>query len=209
SQVTRFACGGIAVGQTCTELVLDGYSGLFFQKSWAEVNRGLPMSTVPVFKPELLMPREPPVVNVPVRDYVAVPPEAVESYMADTSMAAPTSYCQQVLILTSDKAEELAREIESGPDGYGTATSFEAVAALFWKSMTEARELIDVDTTKFAYTMSLRGGKRWQPTLPMGFFGNAVHAPSLPANAGHIRARHMSYAARLIHRIYWACQQRR
>ncbi|EFJ31351.1 BAHD family acyltransferase [Selaginella moellendorffii] len=192
-QITRFGCGGIALGGALCETVADGYSVSEFFHAWSRIHRGLPI-TPPLFHAELFQARNPPRVTVPMRDYVAA--EKLGYQIVD----AASTYRKKIITVSSSGMDALVHEVEAGPFGFGRASSFVALSALIWKSITEARELPNDATTRYMYPVSCRGNKRFKdPPVPMSYFGNAIHLATLPARAGDIKSHHISFAAKLIH----------
>ncbi|VAI47319.1 unnamed protein product [Triticum turgidum subsp. durum] len=56
-QVTHFKCGGVALGIGMQHHVADGFSGLHFINSWADLCRGVPIAVMPFIDRTLLRAR--------------------------------------------------------------------------------------------------------------------------------------------------------
>ncbi|EFJ29145.1 BAHD family acyltransferase [Selaginella moellendorffii] len=197
-QATLFKCGGIALGFSMAHAIHDGWAAVEFVKSWSELHTHLQLSTPPVYASHLMKARDPPVVSVPIKDYISVP--KVEGSLSSNyevfEEGAPSPYQAITFRFTAQQVDEIIQEVRNGP-WQVEASSFVAMAAFTWKVMTEARELPDDTTTRYVYPISCR--QRWQPPLPRGFAGNTAHLSSLAAKAGDIKNKHVSYAAKLIY----------
>ncbi|XP_024539586.1 shikimate O-hydroxycinnamoyltransferase [Selaginella moellendorffii] len=196
-QVTKFKCGGIALGILTAEVVLDGSSFFAFVNAWSEIHRGLPLSRPPVFASNIFQARQPPAIILPVRDYYSSPIYNTHSAKATD---VTSEYAVKMFEMDPDQVDDLIRDVHSGPYSYGRPpTSFEATSAMIWKAITEARDLQDSIITSYVYAISLKGKNRWNPPVPASYIGNSIHSPCLTAKAGDIKSRHLSYAARLFH----------
>ncbi|KAI5074138.1 hypothetical protein GOP47_0010099 [Adiantum capillus-veneris] len=181
-QVTKFGCGGIAIAYAVSEMVVDAHSSFQFFAAWSQVhssgiaNDGFPpmnlsLGPCPLFNLGKLL-------------------EARQ----------PPNVNPILHMRSSVKISQLPKG--HGPFGtYGRATSFEALSALLWKCITQARALPDQLVTKFTYPISFRNNaQRWETIIPEECFGNAVHVSCLPTKAGGIKSKHISYTANLIHK---------
>ncbi|KAM0878470.1 hypothetical protein ACQ4PT_034848 [Festuca glaucescens] len=62
-QLTRFACGSLAIGFTANHAVADGHATSDFLVAWGRAARGLAVSSPPHNHPDLFRPRDPPLVE--------------------------------------------------------------------------------------------------------------------------------------------------
>ncbi|EFJ20252.1 BAHD family acyltransferase [Selaginella moellendorffii] len=200
-QLTRFNCGGIALGVVTAELIVDGSSYFEFMRCWSQIHKGSSPRdlTPPVFDSSLLKAREPPQITIPVRDYTSSPKPSTDamgkSSQEHNASAKPTLV--KLFEMDPPQVDSLIREIQSGPFGFDTPSSFEATCAMIWKAMTEARGLPDSTLTTYVYAISLKAKNRWNPPIPAAYIGNSAHSPCLSASAGEIKSNHVSYVARL------------
>ncbi|XP_024524911.1 rosmarinate synthase isoform X3 [Selaginella moellendorffii] len=200
-QVTKFRCGGIALGLVTTHTLLDGSSVFPFLKAWSQLHRGFPPpNPPPSFDSSLLKARDPPCVTVPVRDFVAVTP-AIAEEMGKAAQDFKPSYHVRAFHMNEQQLAELKHEIASGPFAYGSSpTSFEAVSGLVWKCITEARDFDDSVTNTYIYAVSTKVGRnRWQPPMPSEYCGTSSFTLCLPCAVGALKNKHVSHAARLFH----------
>ncbi|KAJ7552384.1 hypothetical protein O6H91_06G053400 [Diphasiastrum complanatum] len=195
-QVTHFKCGGVALSLGWAHIVADGCAATGFLKSWGEIHRGMPISAPPTFDTTILKASGLPTKLEPLDDYISSPLDS-NSTTLNNKIPETSTYQTLVFRFTHDSVEEILKEVESGPWSYGSATPFEAVSALVWKAMTEARNLSDNQPSKYIIPVNCR--PRLRPPLSPTYFANAKHMTSAVALAGNLKARHFSYAAHVIH----------
>ncbi|KAJ7555433.1 hypothetical protein O6H91_05G037200 [Diphasiastrum complanatum] len=198
-QLTTFQCGGLAIGYSWWHLCIDNPDCFRFMKSWFELHRGLDISSEPSFDSRLLKARSPPCITHSVKDYISISKQLSAEETSGSYHNAPiVSPDLQVRTfhVKADVLRELLQEVQKGPWGYELPTSFECLAALCWKTMTEARDLADNCLTTYSYPINIRG--IWQPSLHSGFFGNACHISCVRAKAGDVKQNDLSYVAKLL-----------
>ncbi|KAJ7555425.1 hypothetical protein O6H91_05G036900 [Diphasiastrum complanatum] len=196
-QLTTFQCGGLAIGYGWCHVCIDSPSAIHFMKSWFELHRGLTISSEPSFDSRLLKAQSPPRITHFVKDYISISKQHTTEKDAGTAGPSVTTDLQiRTFIVKVDAMNELLQEVQKGPWGYERPTSFECLAALCWKSMTDARNLADDALTTYSYPVDVR--VRWQPSLASGFFGNATHLSCVAAKARDIKHSHLSYVAKLL-----------
>ncbi|XP_024524907.1 shikimate O-hydroxycinnamoyltransferase [Selaginella moellendorffii] len=201
-QVTKFQCGGIAVGVLTCENILDASSSFPFLRAWGEIHRGLALGVAPSFDSSVLKPRDPPQVNLPVRDYVVAPPPAstVEAMAKSSQDAIPDR--QRLFHIAPDRVRELVAEVQRGrffsSRDEPPPSSFEAISAMIWKCVADVKDLDDSESMTYIYALSTKGPKRWSPEIPSHYCGSSAHIPCLAAPVGEIRKNHISHAAKLL-----------
>ncbi|EFJ05777.1 BAHD family acyltransferase [Selaginella moellendorffii] len=201
-KVTKFRCGGIALGLVTTHIVTDGSSIFAFFKAWSDIHQGLPPpNPPPSFDSSILRARDPPSIKMPIRDYVAVAPSLAQDHTGKSGEDISPKYHVREFHMSELQLSHLRHEIASGPFSYGSfPTSFEAAAALVWKSITEARDLVDTAIATFVYSGSAKAGKnRRHPPIPDEYCGTSAMTLVLPCPARDLKNKHISLAARLVH----------
>lgn len=189
--MTRFACGGVSLVTTINHACTDGLSVNQFLNSWSEVARGLEISNPPLHNRALLE-----VQTSPDPDFH---PKELKS-LANPQQAAPQgdptfSPTERMFLFTPEQLKR-AKKKAIGAGELGTFSTFEAINAHLWRSVTKARNLPPNATTKFLTTLDMR--KRLKPNLPDGYFGNAICFVSASATARDISQNSLSYAANAI-----------
>ncbi|KAM0884739.1 hypothetical protein ACQ4PT_030787 [Festuca glaucescens] len=130
----------------------------------AELARGLPSTTVaPVWSRELLKARDPPMPSFTHREFDALlqpPPPAGDMIMRSFTFGASD------LAAIKESLPLLLRD---------TATTFEALAAFFWRARAATLELPPGGNAPLIIAVNFRGAP--QMSLPTGYYGN-VTVPS-------------------------------
>ncbi|XP_062193274.1 putrescine hydroxycinnamoyltransferase-like [Phragmites australis] len=192
-QLTRFACGSLAVGFTANHAVADGHATSDFLVAWGRAARGLPMDqSPPHHHPDLFPPRDPPRVEFEHR--------GVEYYRpAPTSHTAAHGETQHNIVIhkvhfTKDFIAGL-RAMAS--EGRGRPFSrFETILAHVWRTMTRAR---GVGNPHQASTIRISVDGRVRLAAPPGYFGNHVLWAFPRATVSDLLNRPLKHAAQAIH----------
>lgn len=186
-QVTRFACGGVALVTTIIHACTDGLSVNQFVTSWAEIARGIEMSNPPVHDRTLL------------KVHTAVDPgfcprelRSLSTELAAVKRDLPT---ERMFLFTPEQLRRVKKKAIGGGEK-GTFSTFESINAHIWRSVTKARGLEPQATTKFLTTLDAR--KRLKPNLPEGYFGNAICFVMAEAECGDLVQSPLSYASNCI-----------
>jgi hypothetical protein len=180
-QVTRFKCGGFAIGVSICHNMADGFGVIQFLKCVTDLARGQEHpAVVPVWDRELLTARNPPdLTSLPfvVSDEPSPPvpaqvqPMAMDKMVGDYFLFGP----REIAALRSQVTEP--------------ATDFELITAAMWMCRAEALALAlgcgsaddgsgsqqprASSSSSLLITMNVRGKAKLTPPLPRGFFGNA------------------------------------
>ncbi|XP_066343753.1 acyl transferase 1-like [Miscanthus floridulus] len=170
-QVTRFKCGGFAIGVSICHNMADAYGVIQFLKCVTDLARGQEHPAVlPVWDRELLMARNPPdLTSLPffVSDEPSPPvqPMAMDKMAGDYFLFGP----REIAALRSQVTEP--------------ATDFELITAAMWMCREEAIALAlgcgrsadgsqQQRASSLLITMNVRGKAKLTPPLPRGFYGN-------------------------------------
>ncbi|CAO2147249.1 unnamed protein product [Urochloa humidicola] len=192
AQVTRFRCGGFALGLAMNHCMFDGIGAMEFVNSWAETARGAAELTVPPFLDRsLLQPRSPPSPAFPHHEFAEIPD------VSDTAAL----YASQDLLYRSftfdpDRLERVRSLALAGGDGLTRCTTFEALSGLVWRARTKALALAPEQRTKLLFAVD--GRRRFTPPLPRGYFGNGIVLTNAIATAGELLSEPVSRAAALV-----------
>ena len=169
-QVTRFKCGGFAIGVSICHNMADAFGVIQFLKCVTGLARGQEHPAVlPVWDRELLMARNPPdLTSLPfVSDEPSPPvqPMAMDKMVGDYFLFGP----REIAALRSQVTEP--------------ATDFELITAAMWMCRAEAIALAlgcggsadgsqQQRASSLLITMNVRGKAKLTPPLPRGFYGN-------------------------------------
>ncbi|CAO2148982.1 unnamed protein product [Urochloa humidicola] len=191
AQVTRFRCGGFALGLAMNHCMFDGIGAMEFVNSWAETARGVADLTVPPFLDRsLLKPRSPPSPAFPHHEFAEIPD------VSDTAAL----YANQDLLYRSftfdpDRLERV-RSLALADGDLTRCTTFEALSGLVWRARTRALALAPEQRTKLLFAVD--GRRRFTPPLPKGYFGNGIVLTNAIATAGELLSAPVSRAAALV-----------
>ncbi|XP_024358955.1 shikimate O-hydroxycinnamoyltransferase [Physcomitrium patens] len=186
-QITKFQCGGFALGMANHHTVADGISAHNFMASWTELVRGEQISQLPNYDHHLLSsmgrakpdtcPRE-----LRLRPKVMEPP--------------PTrKMVERLFTFTPEMLKKIKAEA-LGDGSLGSFTTFESLSAHLFRAVIRAKGCADSEEARFFTTMDAR--KRIKPNLPEGYFGNAIIFTCMPAKVCDILEKPLSFSAQLV-----------
>ncbi|KAL1817727.1 shikimate O-hydroxycinnamoyltransferase [Daucus carota subsp. sativus] len=191
AQVTRFKCGGVALGCGVHHTLSDGLSSLHFINTWSDISRGLSIAIPPFIDRTLLRARDPP---TPVFDHVEYhPPPSLNTPEAVKSPKAPTT---TVLKLTLEQLNQIKSTAKSDGNAKDHST-YEILSAHLWRCACKARGLSDDQMTKLY--VATDGRFRLSPPLPPGYLGNVVFTATPAGTAGEIISEPLVNSAKRIH----------
>jgi benzyl alcohol O-benzoyltransferase len=170
AQVTRFKCGGFAIGVSICHNMADAFGVIQFLKCVTDLARGDEHPAVlPVWDRELLTARNPPdLTSLPFvqesHESSPVQPMAMDKMVGCYFLFGP----REIAALRSQVTEP--------------ATNFELITAAMWMCRAEAIALAlgcgsagsqqQRASSSLLITMNVRGKAKLTPPLPRGFYGN-------------------------------------
>lgn len=184
-QVTYFKCGGVCLGVAIHHMVADGSGCIHFINSWSDITRGIPIAISPFFDRTILRARDPPAPRFSHVEYLPPPP------LHGSSTPKPTSTL--ILHLTPEHLNALkAKSVRHGSPSPSSVkySTYETLAAHLWRCICKARGLSHDQPTKLYIPTD--GRLRLRPTLPPGYFGNALFTSTLTANSGDLQSEAFS-----------------
>jgi hypothetical protein len=191
-QLTRFACGSLAIGFTAYHAVADGHATSDFLVAWGAAARGLAVSSPRHNHPDLFPPRDPPLVEFEHRgvEYRRPTPNANQGHHghhgADNVVIHKAHFTKDFIAGLRAKASK----------GRGRPFSrFETTLAHLWRTMARARGLDPEETSTIR--VSVDGRRRL--AAPPGYFGNMVLWAFPRATVGDLLNRPLKHAAEAIH----------
>ncbi|XP_059630168.1 acyltransferase GLAUCE-like [Cornus florida] len=182
-QVTRFKCGGFALGFATNHGVLDGKSASDMFHNLASICRGDGLKAKVINNDRTLFrARNPPQIKYPHKEYVKL--KKISSLASSFSSKNKTSpspliflekYAHKLFPFTPEMIKSLKEKamIKSLKEkAMIKCSSFEAIVAHLWKARTKAvfENLDEFSTVLFAVDIR----SRVSPPLPSAFTGNAV-----------------------------------
>ncbi|PWA39281.1 Chloramphenicol acetyltransferase-like domain-containing protein [Artemisia annua] len=195
TQVTRFKCGGVALGCGLHHTLSDGLSSLHFINTWSDIARGLSVAIPPFIDRTLLQARDPP---TPMFDHVEYhpPPSLITQSQKSISPSQSKSTSTIMLRLTLDQINKLKSKAKG--DGTMHHSTYEILAAHLWRCASKARGLAHDQPTKLY--VATDGRSRLNPPLPPGYLGNVVFTATPMAKSGEFETESLSDTARRIHK---------
>ncbi|CAN6183168.1 unnamed protein product [Urochloa humidicola] len=195
-QLTRFACGSLAVGFTANHAVADGHATSDFLVAWGRAARGLPLGPPPpVHHPGLFPPRDPP--------RVEFEHSGVEYYRPAVPSAAGHGHGHgdtqhNIVIHKAHFTKDFVAGLRAkASEGRGRPFSrFETILAHVWRTITRARGLGNPLQTS---TIRISVDGRPRLAAPAGYFGNLVLWAFPRATVGDLLSRPLRHAAQVIH----------
>jgi hypothetical protein len=173
-QLTRFACGSLAIGFTANHAVADGHATSDFLVAWGRAARGLDVRVgqslpPPHNHPDLFRPRDPPLVEFEHRGveyHRTAPSNSNHGHQgADNVVIHKAHFTKDFIAALRAKASQ----------GRGRPFSrFETTLAHIWRTMARARGLGPHETSTIR--ISVDGRRRL--AAPPGYFGNLVPGTS-------------------------------
>ncbi|XVF65896.1 hypothetical protein PTKIN_Ptkin09bG0287600 [Pterospermum kingtungense] len=196
-QVTTFKCGGVCLGVGIQHALADGISALHFINSWAETARGLSLSVAPLMDRTLLRARVPPTPTFYHVEYDP-PPSILASDKSQSHDHKPSIV--SIFKLTVDQLNTLkAKSNIENPDDTMKCSTFNILAAHFWRCVSKARGLSN-DQLTMLY-IPIDGRSRLNPPVPPGYFGNVIFGATTIAHAGDLRSEPFTETMKRVHRL--------
>ncbi|KAH9312445.1 hypothetical protein KI387_027480, partial [Taxus chinensis] len=155
-QVTRFKCGGIALGLKISHILVDGTSALHFVKTWCDIARGSDVRLPPIIDRSALRARNPPQPSFVHHEY-APPPSFIDREKTKQEVSF------ERFTLSKDQVNSL-KEKALDKHTQKPYTTFEALAAHVWKCCCAARDLSEKQKSKLYIAVDARN--RLVPSLP-------------------------------------------
>ncbi|KAL3535128.1 hypothetical protein ACH5RR_003589 [Cinchona calisaya] len=189
-QVTRFKCGGVALGAGVQHNLSDGVSSLHFINTWADMARGLSIAVPPFIDRTLLRARDP---AMPVFEHIEYypPPTLKSDSRIKVQKSGSKASTTAILRITPEQLSRL--KAMSNSEG----STYEILAAHIWRTACKARGLTDDQSTKLY--IATDGRSRLTPPLPPGYLGNVVFTATPIAESSDLQSEPLTNSAKRIH----------
>ncbi|KAM3266792.1 hypothetical protein P3L10_003787 [Capsicum annuum] len=187
-QVTRFSCGGFAVGFRHNHTMMDAYGLKMFLHALSELIQGALHLLYYLFgKRHILSARSSPRITCTHHEF----DEHIESKIAWESMEGKLI---QQSFLFGNKEMEAVKNQASPNCG---STKFELLVAFLWKYRTISLSLHPEEIVHLTYPISIHG-KSSKFELPSGYYGNAFVTAAAVSKAGLLCSNSLTYAVELV-----------
>ncbi|KAK9750942.1 hypothetical protein RND81_02G231400 [Saponaria officinalis] len=190
AQVTRFRCGGVAIGLGIHHYAGDGAAYAYMTCQWARLASGLGLAVLPVFdRTGLLVPRNPPQVEFDHPEFQPRPSVADGSVFSDSKITEDTKV--GLFKFTKDQINVLKQQTMSKSKGT-KYTTFEVLSAHIWRCSLKARGVQNDTLVRFSTPIN---GRSKFKQVPKGYFGNFIFNSVYIGKSGDILSRPLWYAA--------------
>lgn len=201
--MTRFACGGFALGLVTNHAILDGKSASQMFNTLASICKGEETlkSTHISNDRTCIRSRTPPQIHFPHREYIKLAKSSsLASSFTSQARKSPSplifsgKYTHRLFSFTSEMLKILKEKA-----GIKCST-FEAIVAHIWRARTRAYfDDHDRDRESMVlFAVDIR--ERASPPLPSSFVGNAVITAFARASAGDLVGRPASFGVEMVRR---------
>lgn len=188
-QVTKFTCGGFAIGICVNHLVFDGQAGMDFINSWGKIARGLSLKVPPFLDRSIFKARNPPNIEFDHKEYLEIEDIPYNSDLSDEEII------YKSFGFDTMKLEKLKKEaMEDGV--VGKCSTFEALSGFIWRSRTQALKV--PHDLKIKLLLVVDGRVKFDPPLPEYYFGNGVVLVSCLSSAGELIEKPLSFAVGVV-----------
>ncbi|KAM1009176.1 hypothetical protein ACFX13_045479 [Malus domestica] len=190
AQVTKFKCGGFALGLCMNHCMFDGIGAMEFVNSWAKIARGLQLTDPPFLDRSILKARNPPKIEYLHQEFSEITgTSSTNNDLCDEKMLY-RSFC-----FNSEKLEKL--KTKAREDGaLENCTTFEALSAFVWKARTRALNMLPEQQIKLMFAVD--GRPKFSPPLPKWYFGNGIVLTNSICQAGDLLDKPLSNAVGLV-----------
>ncbi|XP_019182352.1 PREDICTED: methanol O-anthraniloyltransferase-like [Ipomoea nil] len=213
-QVTRFSCGGFALGIRFNHTMMDAQGFIQFVNAVSELAQGASVpSTLPIWERGLLTARPIPTITYEHNEFKDFELSKttrwwdleklfrttklvnVQKLASDPCVFFSKHICHSLMVKRSFTFG--SRELQAIKDQCPSSTTFEALSACLWKCRTIALRPDPNSTMLLTIAVNIR--ERLQdPKLPIGYYGNAVVLVAAVTTAKLLCSNPISYAAKLI-----------
>ncbi|KAL3534277.1 hypothetical protein ACH5RR_002738 [Cinchona calisaya] len=187
-QVTRLQCGGCIFAMRINHTISDAVGIVQFMVAMTEMARGARFpSTTPVWQRELLNARDPPRVTCMHHEYQ-------EEIRATSINILKENMVHRSFIFGPTEMGALRSQVPSRLRQ--KCSTFELLTAFLWRCRTIALQLEADEKARIICPVDARS--KFNPPLPMGYYGNAIAMPMAVAKAGELCDSPLEYAVHLL-----------
>ncbi|XP_047308936.1 spermidine coumaroyl-CoA acyltransferase-like [Impatiens glandulifera] len=170
-QVTKFSCGGFAIGMGLCHAMCDGVSASQFLRALADLVKGENEPLVkPVWERELL-------VVEPCEESIELPFQ--KNTLANSPYLPTTDLLHEFFNISGETIKKMRSSLIVKGDDIDIGvmrnnfTSLEIISAYIWRSMFRALDLNSDGDTVFTIITGIRHILK-NPPLPQGYYGNSI-----------------------------------
>ncbi|XP_022149575.1 uncharacterized acetyltransferase At3g50280-like [Momordica charantia] len=185
-QVTELL-DGIFIGSSLNHSIGDGTSHWNFFRTWSEIFNDVPISRAPILK-QWFPKGYGPIINLPFTH--------PDQFISRSVSVAPQKLRERVFHFSKESIAKLKARANA-ECGTNEISSFQALCALVWRSITRARSVAEDQSSSCKLFANNRG--RLEPPLCEDHFGNIVTAVKAEAKAGELVEAGVGWGAWKLH----------
>ncbi|TVU32969.1 hypothetical protein EJB05_24737, partial [Eragrostis curvula] len=185
-QVTRFSCGGFAVGVHWCHDMHDGFGICKLMKAVGDLARGEPRPTVlPMWEREMLTSHAPPRDMITRRNLLGYEPLSDSAANEDVMLTTPPAdMVGQYFLFGPAEISAIRSHVPARLAPY--CTVFDLLAAAVWRCRTAALGYGPEQRVRFMFTSNARRGWKRDPPIQDGFYGCALVFPVVETTAAEL-----------------------
>lgn len=189
-QVTELI-DGVFIGCSMNHMCADGNSFWHFFNTWSEIFSASGEGVIPISRPPIHKRWLPdglgPLIKLPYTN----PNEFITKFEAPNLEA-------RFFHFSAESIAKLKAKVNSECGPSLKISSFQALSAFVWRSITRARRLQDNSETKCKFHIDYR--RRVDPPLSQDYFGNMVQTTEGTCKAGELLTQNLSWAALMLNK---------
>ncbi|MED6175919.1 hypothetical protein PIB30_082834, partial [Stylosanthes scabra] len=192
--VTRFKCGGFALGIRVNHTMCDGTGFTQFTIALAEMARGAHQpSVLPIWQRELLSARNPPRITCNHREF----DKDKDMVEWKTITGSIENMIERFFFFGPTDIASLCNLVLNNQVGSETEyTTFELITACLWRCLTKALQLPPEKQFRMGCIVNARA--RFNPQIPIGYYGNVLAFPVAVSTVEKLCENPFTYAVELI-----------
>ncbi|KAL2544403.1 (Z)-3-hexen-1-ol acetyltransferase [Forsythia ovata] len=192
-QVTRFMCGGFALGIRFNHTMVDGYGLMQFLNAITEFVKDASAPSIPPVwqREQYLNARSRPRITCTHNEFEQIP-----KYKSSSDVMDSDNLIQTAIFFSPKDIQSLRNQVSS--ENFLRCSRFDLITACLLKCRTIALNPADPDEmVRISIIINVRG-KQGMPDIPTGYYGNAFIYPAAVSKAGTLCASPLSYAINLV-----------
>ncbi|CAI0457677.1 unnamed protein product [Linum tenue] len=194
--VTKFKCGGFALGLAFSHFVADGISAVEFINSWGKTARGLPLSLPPFLDRTLLRARTPLRVEHHHSEYDTLPNISSNLITGEKVVYRYIRFDQDMICKIKQESMAPYSDRNGRMITNNKCSSYEAITAFLWKARAKALGMSGDQLMRVLVVVNVRD--KFEPRLPKGYFGNAIKYTAATCQARDLVEQPLSYVVGLV-----------
>ncbi|KAL2456602.1 (Z)-3-hexen-1-ol acetyltransferase [Abeliophyllum distichum] len=193
-QVTRFICGGFALGIRLNHTMADGYGAMQFLNAITEFVKGASAPSIPPIwqREQYLNARSPPRITCTHNEFEQI----THNKPSSDDIMDSEKLIRTAIFFSPKDIQALRNQVSS--ENFHRCRRFDLITACLWKCRTIALNPADPDEMVRVSIIINAHGKQGMTDIPTGYYGNAFTYPAAVSKAGILCTSPLSYAVHLV-----------